>query len=85
MKADICAGTSRVDETLEVPETAADMRRLLGTAAVDLLNGRMAVRAAHALGIIAGGFLKTVDLAELEERVRKLEEAKSGHKGDDES
>jgi hypothetical protein len=64
-----------MDETLKAPETAADMRRLLGTAAVDLLGGRLDVRAARALGLVAGGFLKTVDIAELEERVRKVEEA----------
>ncbi len=75
MKPDSCNDVNRTKESLQIPETLEDMRKILGTGMRDLVNGRLDVGAARALGNLTGAFLKTIDLAEIEERLRKVEES----------
>jgi hypothetical protein len=66
------AGLTPAD--VPVPQTAADVRLLLGKTLSELSSGRLDARTASAVAYVGGVFLKAVEVADLEDRLRRLEE-----------
>jgi hypothetical protein len=62
------------NEPIDVPETAADAKRLLGKAIALTRAGRMNPKIGTALSYMTMAFLKTLEITNVETRVRALEE-----------
>lgn len=55
------------------PRTTADLRDLLAQAIVETRAGRLDPRVANAVSCLSGAFLRTSEVIEVEERLRRLE------------
>jgi hypothetical protein len=64
-----------VDDTAEIPalNTAEDVRAMLAQAAADLRCRKIEPRVATSLGQLANSLLKAIEVADLEQRLAKLE------------
>jgi hypothetical protein len=68
---------------IPVPESAADVEKMLAQAAVDLLAGKLDPRGAHTLTYIGHTLLKAMAGAELDQRLSRLEEQLRGQASHD--
>lgn len=58
---------------LPAPQTAQDVRKALGQVMSDLMARRVDARVASALAYVGNVMLKAIEVADLEERMSKLE------------
>jgi general stress protein YciG len=65
---------AQAEEPGKVPETARDLKILLADAIAQLRAGRLDPKIATSIAYVAGPLLKTIELADLESRVVRLEE-----------
>jgi hypothetical protein len=65
---------AQAEEPVKVPETARDIKILLADAIAQLRAGRLDPKIATSMAYVAGPLLKTIELADLESRVVRLEE-----------
>jgi hypothetical protein len=65
---------AQAEEPGKVPQTATDVKTMLAEAMAQLRAGRLDPKLATSLAYVAGPILKTIELADLESRVVRLEE-----------
>jgi hypothetical protein len=58
----------------EAPQTAADLRDLLAQSIIEIRAGKMDPRMANAISYVGTGFLRAVELADIERRLEQLEQ-----------
>jgi hypothetical protein len=63
---------------LTPPQTAIDVRVLLGQSLAELRSGKLRPQLAHAISALAGSFLRAVFVGDLEARVGVLESRRRG-------
>jgi hypothetical protein len=73
------------DTQIPLPESPADVEKMLARAAVDLLAGNLDPKRAHALTYIGHTLLKAMAGAELYQRLSRLEEQVRGQSSHDAS
>lgn len=69
---------------LEPPKTAADLRELLAQSIVDTRTGNLDPRLANSIAYLGTGFLRALEISDLEARLLALE-ARPEPKGDGKS
>ena len=57
----------------EAPKTAADLRDLLAQSIVEIRTGKLEPKLANSISYLGGGFLKAIEIADLEARLEVLE------------
>jgi len=66
---------------LDPPETAEQVRKLLGHVLVETRSNQLAAKIGNACAVIAGVLLKAVEQSDIETRLRRLEDQLSPPKG----
>ena len=65
-------------KAFQAPKTAADLRDLLAQSIVEIRAGKMDPRMANAISYVGTGFLRAVELADIEQRLETLERGAGG-------
>jgi hypothetical protein len=59
-------------KTFEPPKTAADLRDLLAQSIIEIRIGKVDPKMANALGYIGAGYLRALEVADIESRLGKI-------------
>ncbi len=60
-------------EEIAAPRTAGDLRNLLAQSIVEIRSGKLDPRIANCISYLGTGFLKALELSDIEKRVERLE------------
>lgn len=62
-------------KTFKPPQSAGDVMRVVAQTLIDVRGAKIDVRTANAIAVLAGVLLRAFEIAELEQRLSKLEQA----------
>jgi hypothetical protein len=60
---------------LPAPQTAKEIKTLLAQTMVEVRSGRIEPKIASVLGYLSTAFIKAIEISEIEERIKVLEES----------
>jgi hypothetical protein len=68
--------------TFGPPQSASDIRELLGWSIIEIRSGKLDPKLANSISYLSAGFLKAVEVSDLEARLTALEKQRTGGDGE---